>query len=89
MLSELAPHEVHLVLSQGTGRRHGKRLIAEYESRRVTHLLGTKLDEFPGERCVEQLAIEHGLSVRWLSAGQDVPRDISVVSERQSEAEAA
>ena len=82
ILQELSPHEIHLVLSEGMRDHHAKRIVSEYELRGVTHLLGTKLDEFPGERLVEALANQHGLAVRWLSTGQDIPNDLLTVSER-------
>lgn len=81
ILKGLSPHEVHLVLSEGTRNSHIKRIVAEYESRGVTHLLGTKLDEYPGERRVEALASELGLPVRWLATGQDIPNDLMTINE--------
>lgn len=81
ILHELPHHEVHLVLPEGMRSFHAKRLIAEYEWLGVTHLLGTKLDEYPGERRVEALAREKGLPVRWMSMGQDVPNDLMTVNE--------
>ncbi len=80
MLQELVPSEVHLVLPEGMSREHMTRLVAEYTLRGVTHLLATKLDEFPGERVVEDVAFEHGLPLRWMSTGQNVLGDLNIKS---------
>jgi flagellar biosynthesis protein FlhF len=80
MLRELAPHEVHLVLPEGLHPQRARAVIAEYARRGVTHLLGTKLDECTGERCVQDLATEYELPMRWLSTGQNVPTDLVTVS---------
>lgn len=81
ILEVLSPHELHLVLPEGLKYRHAKRMVAEYGPRGVTHLLSTKLDEYPGEHRIEALANEHGLAMRWQTAGQDIPNDILAVSE--------
>jgi flagellar biosynthesis protein FlhF len=84
MMKELAPHEIHLVLPEGMRQEHAERILDEYKWRGVTHLLATKLDEYRGERTVEDLARKHGMPVRWICNGQDVPGDLVAVSERAS-----
>lgn len=84
MLKELAPHEVHLVLPEGMMPQHAERILAEYKWRGVTHLLGTKLDEFPGERTVEALAREQDIPVRWVCTGQSVPDDLVTVTQQDA-----
>jgi flagellar biosynthesis protein FlhF len=84
MLKELAPHEVHLVLPEGMMPQHAERILAEYRWRGITHLLATKLDEYPGERTVEALAREHNLPVRWVCTGQDVPNNLVTVSQESA-----
>jgi flagellar biosynthesis protein FlhF len=84
MLRELAPHEIHLVLPEGMMPQHAERILADYKWRGVTHLLGTKLDEYPGERTVEALARDHDIPVRWVCTGQEVPGDLTTASELSS-----
>jgi len=80
MLRELAPHEIHLVLPEGMMSQHAERILGDYKWRGVTHLLATKLDEYPGERNVEALARAHDTPVRWVCAGQEVPGDLTSAS---------
>jgi flagellar biosynthesis protein FlhF len=84
MLKALTPHEVHLVLPEGMMPKFAERIFNEYKWRGVTHLLATKLDEFPDESSVEALARERDLPVRWLCNGQDVPNDLILVPEQLS-----
>ena len=43
----------------------------------VTHLLLTKLDEVPGDDGVSELAARLELPVRWVTEGQEIPRDLA------------
>lgn len=80
MLLDLAPDEVHLVIPAGLSRRYAAEVMARPEFRTVTHVLLTKLDEYPGDRVMQQLASERGLGIRWHSTGQGVPQDLMLVS---------
>jgi len=82
LLKGIDPQQVHLVLPEGMMTEHAARIIAEYKWRGVTHLLATKLDEYPGERTVEALARDNDLPVRWVCFGQDVPNDIVTLSQQ-------
>jgi flagellar biosynthesis protein FlhF len=44
----------------------------------VTHLLPTKLDEYPDERGLFELARQFALPMRWIADGQEVPRDLQL-----------
>lgn len=46
-------------------------------ARAVTHLLLTKLDEVPDDDGVGELAARLGLPVRWVTEGQEIPRDLT------------
>jgi len=75
-LRQLRPAEVHLVLPAGLQPGLARRLVADYQRRTLTHLLPTKLDEYPDDLTPFQLAGEAGLSARWFTNGQDVPFDL-------------
>lgn len=75
-LLALAPAEVHLVLPAGQQPALARRVLAAHLPLGVTHLLPTKLDEYPDERGLFELAREYGLPMRWLADGQEVPRDL-------------
>jgi flagellar biosynthesis protein FlhF len=75
-LLALAPDEVHLVLPAGLQPALAHRMVAAHLPLGVTHLLVTKLDEFPDERGAFELAHRFGLPMRWVTDGQEVPRDL-------------
>ncbi len=75
-LLELTPDEVHMVLPAGLQPALARRVISAHLALGVTHLLATKLDEFPDERGVFELAAQFALPMRWLTDGQEVPRDL-------------
>jgi flagellar biosynthesis protein FlhF len=75
-LARLRPDEVHLTLPAGLQPPLVEQLVREYQSRGVTHLLATKLDEYPEEQTTFQLAHAIGLPMRWVTNGQTVPDDI-------------
>ena len=77
-LLELAPDEVHLVLPAGLQRSLAHRVVTAHLPLGVTHLLPTKLDEYPDERGVFELARQFALPLRWIADGQEVPRDLQV-----------
>jgi len=80
MLRQLYPDEVHMALPAGLNGEYARHLVTEYRLLGATHLLGTKLDEQPGDRRVFELAAEQGLPVHWLSDGQDIPDDLKQVT---------
>jgi flagellar biosynthesis protein FlhF len=75
-LQQLRPTETHLVLPAGLQPGLARRLVAEYSGRSVSHVLPTKLDEYPDDLTPFQLADEAGLAARWFTNGQDVPYDL-------------
>jgi len=81
-LSQLAPHEVHLVLPSGLQPGLVRRTIEAFRPHGITHLLATKLDEAPEDWTLFDLAAELRLPMRWLSDGQEVPRDLKAAAPR-------
>jgi flagellar biosynthesis protein FlhF len=77
-LLELAPDEVHLVVPAGLQPALARRLVSAHLPLGVTHLLPTKLDEFPDERGAFELARQFALPMRWVTDGQEVPRDLQL-----------
>jgi flagellar biosynthesis protein FlhF len=75
-LRALAPAEVHLTLPAGLQAGVARRVVEDYRSFGVTHLLATKLDEAPGDRTLFELAVAAGLPMRWVTDGQEVPADL-------------
>jgi flagellar biosynthesis protein FlhF len=71
-----SPHETHLVLPAGLHPSRARRALAESRGQGITHLLITKLDEFPEERHLFGLAREFAVPARWVTDGQEVPRDL-------------
>ena len=78
-LESASPHEIHLVLPAGLHPARARRVLAQHHARGVTHVLVTKLDEFPGDHGLFQMAREFGYPSRWISDGQDVPSDLRIV----------
>jgi flagellar biosynthesis protein FlhF len=77
-LLEIAPDETHLVLPAGLQRSLARRVVSAHLPLGVTHLLPTKIDEYPDERGLFELARQFALPMRWLADGQEVPRDLQV-----------
>ncbi|HSB55266.1 MAG TPA: hypothetical protein VLD58_12965 [Gemmatimonadales bacterium] len=88
-LMQLAPHETHLVLPAGLQPEQVRRAIAAYRAQGATHLLATKLDEAPDDWSLFDAAAEARMPMRWLSDGQDVPRDLKAAAPRLLAAVAA
>ncbi len=88
-LAQLAPHEVHLVLPCGLQPGVVLRSIEAFRSHGITHLLATRLDEAPDDWTLFDLAAEMRLPMRWLSDGQEVPRDLKPAAPRLLAAVAA
>jgi flagellar biosynthesis protein FlhF len=82
LLQQLAPDEVHLVVPAGLNPEYAKHLITKYRAHGITHLIGTKLDEFSRDRSVLELAAQEKLAVRWLTHGQAVPLDLRLVGDQ-------
>ncbi len=80
-LLAIAPDEVHLVIPAGQQRTLAHRTITAHLPLGVTHLLPTKLDEFPDERGLLELARQFALPMRWVADGQEVPRDLQAAPE--------
>jgi flagellar biosynthesis GTPase FlhF len=72
----LRPDEVHFVLPAGLSTAAGLRAFGEARSFSPTHLLPTKLDEYPEDVAILSLARRLGLATRWAANGQRVPGDL-------------
>ncbi|MEO8633741.1 MAG: hypothetical protein ABI587_00550 [Gemmatimonadales bacterium] len=81
-LSQLAPHEVHLVLPAGLQAGVVRRTVEGFRSHGISHLLATKMDEAPDDWTLFDLAAELRVPMRWLSDGQEVPRDLKAAAPR-------
>lgn len=80
LLRVIQPTEVHLTLPAGLNESRARRLIEDYREHGVTHLLPTKLDEYPEEETAFALAEELLLPMRWVSNGQRVPRNLQLAA---------
>jgi flagellar biosynthesis GTPase FlhF len=87
-LQQIAPDEIHLALPSGQLPAVTRRLLRAFAPFRSTHLLATKLDEHPAESAVFDLAVEHGLPMRWTTDGQEVPADLHAATQLLSQARA-
>jgi flagellar biosynthesis protein FlhF len=81
-LSQVVADEIHLVLPAGLQPELVRRTIESYRPQGITHLLATKLDEAPDDWTLFDLAAEARLPMRWLSDGQEVPRDLKAAAPR-------
>src|SRR5262245_3864998 len=77
LLRELAPTEVHLTLPAGLDPARARAVLAQHRPLGVTHVLATKMDEFPDDAVVDALAAEKDLPMRWRTTGQEVPGDLA------------
>ncbi|MBK6494454.1 MAG: hypothetical protein IPG05_05065 [Gemmatimonadetes bacterium] len=75
-LLHLAPDEVHVVIPAGLMPQLVRRIVAQYASFGVTHLLATKLDECPTDSRVFDIAVADRRPIRWCTDGQEVPSDL-------------
>lgn len=80
MLHQLQPSEIHLVVPAGLSSENVKRLMTTYRPAGVTHVLVTKLDEYPDDRCAFEIAAEALLPISWVTCGQRIPQDLRLVS---------
>jgi flagellar biosynthesis protein FlhF len=76
LLDALRPDEIHLTVPAGLDPLRARRMLAEFRTRGATHLLVTKLDEFPEERTWFELAAELRVPMRWVTDGQDLRADL-------------
>jgi len=85
-LAALAPDEVHLTLPAGQLPAVTRRLLRSYDAFGVTHLLATKLDEYPAETAIFTIAHEHSRRMRWVTDGQEVPADVHAAADAMTAA---
>ncbi|MEM9660254.1 MAG: GTPase, partial [Planctomycetota bacterium] len=78
ILSEAAPHEIHLVLSAAAGARSLANAARQFAAAGVTSLLVTKLDEATGPGNLLTLSRTCKLPFSYLTDGQNVPDDIRI-----------
>jgi flagellar biosynthesis protein FlhF len=76
LLAEIPTPEVHLVVSATTKGSDLEEVMRRFRPLRYQHLLITKLDEARSAGPVLGLALEHDLSVSYLTTGQEVPDDL-------------
>ncbi len=88
-LSQLQPAETHLVLQSGLQRAVADRMIEAHRAHGITHLVATKLDEAPDDWTLFDAAAEARLPMRWVSDGQEVPKDLRPAAQRLLAAVAA
>jgi flagellar biosynthesis protein FlhF len=88
LLRELRPTEVHAVLPAGLRTEHARRLLDGYRSLGVTHLCATKIDEYPDDWALFDLAAQLQLPMRWIGDGQSVPADVRSAAARLDAARA-
>lgn len=81
-LTQIQPDETHLVIPAGVRPELARQLVAASAPLRVTHVLVSKLDEWPGDPALFDLAAELGIPMRWVTDGQEVPADIRPAEER-------
>jgi len=85
----LAPSEVHLVLPAGLQQDYVRRAMESHRIFGFTHLLPTKLDEAPDDWTLFDCAAMARIPMRWMSDGQEVPRDLKPAASRLLAAVAA
>ena len=88
-LREFQPVEIHVVLPAGLRRGVARRALEDAMGIGVTHVIATKVDECPGDLTIEELAVEHGLPMRWITDGQEVPMDLRSAADRLREVRAS
>jgi flagellar biosynthesis protein FlhF len=76
LLTELQPHETHLVVPATTRADIVARMREDYAPLRPTHTLLTKLDEVPADTLIAATVATLGMNARWITDGQDVPGDL-------------
>ena len=79
-LEHARAHEIHVVLPAGIHPARARRVLAEHQAMGATHLLVSKLDEFPDDHGLYRLGHEFGLPSRWAADGQEVPSDLRLIS---------
>jgi flagellar biosynthesis protein FlhF len=77
LLDELRPAEVHLVLPAGLDPRRARSALSQHRVLGITHVLASKMDEFPQDHVVRTVAADAGLPMRWMTTGQEVPADLA------------
>jgi flagellar biosynthesis protein FlhF len=80
MLARLGPHEIHVVVPAGLREELAMRVVGDWRARGATHVLPTKLDEWPDDHAPFDAAMRHRMRVRWLADGQEVPADLRSAS---------
>lgn len=88
-LLQISPNETHLVLPAGLQPALVRRTVAAYRDHGITHLAATKMDEAPDDWTLFDAAAETRLPMRWLSDGQEVPKDLRAAAPRLLAAVAA
>jgi flagellar biosynthesis protein FlhF len=88
-LLQISPNEIHLVLPAGLQPELVRRTVAAYRDHGITHLAATKMDEAPDDWTLFDAAAETRLPMRWMSDGQEVPRDLRAAAPRLLAAVAA
>ncbi len=76
LLREIRPQEIHLALPSGTRSDVARHIAKVYKTLGVTHILPTKLDQVPDEGSLAELVEAVKLPARWVTNGQEVPRDL-------------
>lgn len=75
-LEALRADEVHLTLPAGLPPGILRLLVSRTRSAGVTHILPTKVDEYPADDAVFVVSGLSRLPIRWIADGQRVPHDL-------------
>lgn len=81
-LALLAPDEVHLALPAGHMPSMTRRIIESFGVHRVSHFLGTKIDECADDTRLFDIVLADGRPMRWITDGQHVPQDLRSAADR-------
>jgi flagellar biosynthesis protein FlhF len=88
LLRRIGPVETHLVLPVGLQPALARRTIEEHRARGATHLMPSKVDEYPDDWALFDLAIAMAMPMRWIGEGQRVPQDLRSAASRLESARA-
>ena len=72
-IHRLEPSEVHLLLPAGMQEGLAQAVFNRFQRFGLTHIMATKVDEWPQDDTPFRIAASAGLGMRWQTDGQEVP----------------
>lgn len=72
-IQRLTPVEVHLLLPAGMQEGLAQAVLNRFQRFGLTHIMATKVDEWPHDDTPFRIAALAGLAMRWQTDGQEVP----------------